>query len=171
MRASVGAALVCLALALFGCGAGSRASSEGQAKGPPAKPSGPLRTESPVQAVRRPEPKVTPPTGEPSRKLLTVDLIKGSGKVAKKRDDLAVHFTSIRINGEPFESIWDKPFEFELSQKDVNPGWVQGLPGMKAGGRRELIVPTKMTSRYPILKGWSNPENALVYVVDLLAVR
>jgi peptidylprolyl isomerase len=170
MKALIAAVLACGTLVLAGCGGASSASEASDASkgGPPAKPPGPLRSESAKQAARRPEPKVTPPRIRPPRELIVEDLIKGSGRPVEKGDDLAVHFTSIRFDGEFFESIWDKPFEFELSAKDVSPGWVQGLPGMRVGGRRELIVPTEMTSRLPIPPGQNYPDHALIYVVDLL---
>lgn len=175
MRASL--AIVTLvafaALPLGGCGGSSGgATADSQQTGTTAaKAPGPIKTESGALAAKRPEPKVPPVEGPPPEKLIVEDLIKGSGKAAKKGDELAVHFTSARYNGEFFESIWKKPFEFELSIKDVNPGWVKGLQGLRVGGRRELIVPTPMTSRFAISAADEDPENALVYVVDLLEVH
>lgn len=170
----VGTVIACTALALAGCGGDSSANgpaTDAGVQGPPARPPGPMETQSGKQAAARPEPNVPAPTGPPTRKLIVKDLIKGTGKTAERDDELAVHFVSIRYNGEFFESIWDKPFEFELSRKDVNPGWVRGLPGMRAGGRRELEVPTELTSRFPIPADENYPEKALIYVVDLLRVH
>jgi peptidylprolyl isomerase len=176
MRTLVGAFAVCAALAVAGCGgdspsSGTASPTQPTKDGPPAKPPGPITTQSGVQAAKRPEPVVPAPEDPPPEELIVENLINGSGKTAQKGDELDVHFTSIRYNGEFFESIWDKPFDFELSKKDVNPGWVQGLPGMRVGGRRELIVPTPLTSNFPISAADSDPENALVYVVDLLGVH
>lgn len=166
---------VCGAIALVGCGSSDSSSTSSTAEsrkdGPSARPPGPITTQSAAQAAKRPEPVVTVPDIPAPEKLIVHDLIKGSGKRAEKRDQLEVHLTSVRFNGgEFFESIWDKPFDFVLSQKDVNPGFVQGLQGMRVGGRRELIVPTELTSRYPIAPSENDPENALIYVVDLLNV-
>lgn len=171
------AVLLCLVLGAAGCGGdGDDSSSSVSASaqpvaakgGPPARPPGPIETQSGAQAAKRPEPTVSPPAGPPSRKLIVEDLIKGSGPVAAPGDELAVHFTAIYYGGEFFESIWDKPFTFELGPEDVNPGWVRGLPGMRVGGRRELTVPTQLTSRYGVSPYDNDPQKALVYVVDLL---
>ncbi len=50
----------------------------------------------------------------------------------------------------------------------VIPGWDQGVPGMKVGGRRELVIPAELaygkTGSPPTI-----PPNApLVFVIDLL---
>jgi len=139
--------------------------------GPPAKPPGPVTTQTAAEAAKRPEPTVAVSLSRPPRKLAVRDLIRGAGRAAQKGDELAVHFTGVRFNGEFFESIWDKPFTFELDSADVNPGWVMGLPGMRAGGRRELVVPTHLTSSYGISPSEDDPQNALIYVVDLLDVK
>jgi FKBP-type peptidyl-prolyl cis-trans isomerase len=171
------AVLLCLVLGATGCGgdgddSSSSVSATAQpaaAEGsPPARPPGPIETQSGAQAAKRPEPTVSPPAGPPPRKLLVEDLIKGSGPVAAPGDELAVHFVAIRYGGEFFESIWDKPFTFYLGVAYVNPGWVRGLPGMRVGGRRELVVPPQLTSRYGVSPYDSDPQKALVYVVDLL---
>ena len=51
------------------------------------------------------------------------------------------------------------------------PGWVQGLSGMKVGGRRELIIPPKLgygaTGSPPTIPG----NSTLVFVVDLISVQ
>ena len=50
------------------------------------------------------------------------------------------------------------------------PGWVQGIPGMKVGGRRELIIPASLAygkaGRPPTIP----PNSPLVFVVDLLSI-
>jgi peptidylprolyl isomerase len=130
-----------------------------------------MTTQSGAEAGQRPEPTVTVSVSRPPRALAVRDLIRGSGRAAQEGDELAVHFAAVRFSGEFFESIWEEPFSFELDSDEVSPGWVRGLPGMRVGGRRELIVPTQLTSRYGIPPSENDPRNALIYVVDLLEVK
>ena len=48
--------------------------------------------------------------------------------------------------GKEFDSSWSRnePFTTALTSGSVIPGWVQGIPGMKVGGRRELIIPASL---------------------------
>ena len=53
-------------------------------------------------------------------------------------------------DGKEFDSSWkrNQPFSTALGAGSVIPGWVKGIPGMKVGGRRELIIPpTSRTGR------------------------
>lgn len=73
--------------------------------------------------------------------------------------------------GKQFDASWDRgePFSFALGAGQVIPGWDQGIPGMKVGGRRELIIPPELaygaTGSPPTIP----PNETLIFVVDLLA--
>ena len=67
------------------------------------------------------------------------------------------------------ESSWTsgQPATFSLAQ--VIPGWQQGIPGMKIGGRRVLVIPASLG--YGAAGGGPiGPNETLVFVVDLLAI-
>jgi peptidylprolyl isomerase len=123
--------------------------------------SGPLAT----------EPNVTPPSGPAPTKLVTKDLIKGTGATAENGQTVTVNYVGVLYKGgKKFDASWKRkePFSFQLGKGAVIPGWDQGIPGMKVGGRRELIIPAELAygSRG---SGSSIPPNApLVFVVDLL---
>ena len=55
-------------------------------------------------------------------------------------------------------------------RRRVIQGWINGIPGMKVGGRRELIIPPALA-----YKNQSNgpiPANStLIFIVDLLKVE
>jgi len=158
---------VCGALVVCGCGGGDDSSTG--STGSSAKETAPAKH---VTKVKGPPPKITAPEGPPPAKLEVTDLRKGTGAEAKLGDELTVQFAAIRYTtGEPFESSWDsgKPFTFTLDSDSVSPGWVRGLPGMRVGGRRELVVPPKLISRFGLPPG-TGPEATLIYVVDLLEV-
>ena len=90
------------------------------------------------------EPTVTPPSGPPPTKLETKELIVGTGAEAKAGDSVTVNYVGVLYkNGKKFNASWEtqQPFTFTLGKGQVIKGWDQGIPGMKVGGRRELIIP------------------------------
>lgn len=133
-------------------------------------------TTAPV--VRGVKPKVVVPPGPPPDHLVVEDLRKGQGPPARIGHKLTVQFVALRWNGEDFQSSWDtgkvEPFTFRLhnNPREVMPGWERGIPGMREGGRRELIVP-------PQLVYWPNQHRAerfahpetFVYVVEAIKVH
>lgn len=119
------------------------------------------------------EPKVTVPTGPAPTKLETKDLIVGTGAEAKAGDKVTVNYVGVLYKtGKEFNASWEtkEPFSFTLGEGQVIKGWDKGVVGMKVGGRRELIIPAELAYG----KTGSPPKipanEALVFVVDLLAV-
>jgi peptidylprolyl isomerase len=117
------------------------------------------------------EPNVTPPSGPAPTKLVTKELIVGTGAEAKAGDTVTVNDVGILYaTGKQFENTFTRkePSTFALS--GLIPGFSKGIPGMKVGGRRELIIPAALGYG----KAGSPPKipaNApLVFVVDLLSV-
>jgi peptidylprolyl isomerase len=170
-----------LALALLAAGCGGNDSSDGATDGrdvattqPPPEPGDRIPTGTGADAAKRSEPKVYVPDSPPPKEVIVRDMIEGSGAAAKPGDELTVNFVGVRyLGGEFFESSWDwpKPFTFTLGMKDVIPGWVKGLPGMREGGRRYLAVPGKLAARGGVSPLPGADENSLIYVVDLIEVE
>jgi peptidylprolyl isomerase len=117
------------------------------------------------------EPSVTPPSGAPPTALVVKDLIKGTGPEAKLGKSITVNYVGVLFHGgKVFDASWKRgqPATFPLEQGKLIAGWTQGIPGMKVGGRRELVIPAALA--YGV-KGSppSIPANApLVFVIDLL---
>ena len=86
------------------------------------------------------KPAVALPKGPPPSKLVTKDLITGTGTAAKSGTNVTVNYVGVLYKGgKEFDSSWKtgRPFApFVLGQGSVIPGWDQGLVGMKVGGRR-----------------------------------
>jgi peptidylprolyl isomerase len=117
------------------------------------------------------KPTVTPPSGAPPTKLVTKDIIVGTGPEAKAGQSVTVNYVGVLFHGgKEFDSSWkrNEPFTFTLGQGQVIKGWDQGVPGMKVGGRRELVIPASLAYG---AKGSppAIPANApLVFVIDML---
>jgi FKBP-type peptidyl-prolyl cis-trans isomerase len=119
------------------------------------------------------KPVVTVPTGPAPTKLVVKDLITGTGATAAAGQTVTVNYVGVLYkNGKQFDSTWSRnqPFTTALSTSSVIQGWVKGIPGMKVGGRRELIVPPSLGYG----KAGSPPtipaNSTLVFVVDLISV-
>jgi len=84
------------------------------------------------------------PTGQIT-KLAKADLKEGDGKVAKKGDTVTVHYTgALAATGVIFQSSKDLGQPVTLSLKSVIKGWTIGVPGMREGGVRRLIIPAEL---------------------------
>src|SRR5581483_1975132 len=72
------------------------------------------------------------------------ELKEGTGEEAKKGDVVTVHYTGTLKDGKKFDSSVDrgKPFTVQIGVGQVIKGWDEGIPGMKVGGKRKLIIPS-----------------------------
>lgn len=163
MRAATTALVACLLVAIAGCG-GEEGSDGDRATAPPPRTVD-LGAGPPVEI----------PAGPPPRRLVVEDLRKGSGAAAAEGDELTVEYLGVRWgDGSEFTNSWDrrKPFRFVLGGNNlfINPGWHEGIPGMRVGGRRKLIVPPDWQYKggAPAELG---PDDTLVYVIDLVSIR
>ncbi len=124
--------------------------------------SGPLAT----------EPTITPPKGAAPTKLVTKEIVTGTGAEAKAGASVTVNYVgALYSNGKVFNASWETktPFTFTLGEGQVIKGWDQGVVGMRVGGRRELIIPAELaygkTGRPPMIP----PNSPLIFIVDLLS--
>ena len=125
---------------------------------------------TPLPAALKTKPKVVPPSGPTPRKLVVKDLIKGTGPAAAATSTVTVNYVGVLYKGgKEFDSSWKRGTTAQFPLSGVIPGWQQGIPGMKVGGRRELIVPAALAYKNQAQPGI--PANsALVFVIDLHGV-
>lgn len=118
------------------------------------------------------KPEIPKPSGKEPTKLVTNDIVVGKGAAVKAGDNVVVHYVGVLFSdGEQFDASWDngQPFPFVLGQGSVIPGWDQGVPGMKVGGRRLLTIPPDLAYG-DAGQGSIGPNSTLVFAVDLLNV-
>ncbi|HEY4888590.1 MAG TPA: FKBP-type peptidyl-prolyl cis-trans isomerase [Candidatus Dormibacteraeota bacterium] len=119
----------------------------------PYTSTGPVANESPLPAAA-PSPSpgtddfnagaglpvVTYPDG-----LKYIELTVGTGTAAQSGDNITVQYTGwLSTGGQPFDSSRQAgrtPFTVQIGRGQVIPGWDEGIPGMKIGGKRKLIIP------------------------------
>lgn len=99
------------------------------------------------------------------------DLTVGGGPEATDTSTIRVHYSGWLKNGQLFgTSRGSNPLEFTLGNEEMIEGWEYGLPGMKEGGKRKLIIPPNLAygSRG---NGPIHPNATLVFEVELLEVK
>jgi peptidylprolyl isomerase len=182
-RTVLGLATLAAAIVVAGCGSSSSSSTigvgiENKADESLAKSSGsaatPTSTSSttPTSGPLSKEPTVTPPSGPAPTKLVTKEIVAGTGAEAKAGESVTVNYVGVLYKGgKVFDASWkrNEPFTFTLGRGQVIPGWDQGVPGMKVGGRRELIIPSPLAYGAKGSPPTIPPNAPLVFVVDLLA--
>lgn len=102
--------------------------------------------------------------------LVINDLVEGTGPEAVAGGTVTVHYVGVDYeSGEKFDASWDRgqPATFPLN--GLIRAWQEGIPGMKVGGRRELICPP--ATAYGTSGGHRLSGRTLIFVIDLLQVR
>ena len=114
---------------------------------------------------------ISKPEGAAPTTLVTKDIIEGTGPAAVATSTMTVHYTLLTWSkGEVVESSWDSgsPATFPLA--NVIAGWQQGIPGMKVGGRRLLVIPPDLGYGAQGAGGAIGPNETLVFVVDVIGI-
>ncbi len=106
--------------------------------------------------------------------LQSVDTVEGTGDVVNAGATVTAHYTgAVAATGVIFQSSHDgqnQPIAFPLS--GVIKGWTQGVPGMKVGGTRRLLIPAALAYGANPPQGSGIPANAdLVFDIELTAVK
>jgi len=116
------------------------------------------------------KPEVEFQAGPPPSELTITDLIVGEGAEAVRGGIVDVHYVGVDYEtGEEFDSSWDRGQSANFPLDRLIPGWQEGIPGMKVGGRRQLTVPPELAYG-PAGAGHRLSGRTLVFVIDLLGV-
>jgi FKBP-type peptidyl-prolyl cis-trans isomerase FkpA len=131
------------------------------------------------QPTNAPAPATAPAV--PEAVVLVTDLVAGIGDEALPGMIVIVHYTgwlhdpaAKDQHGRKFDSSRDRgqPFSFPLGSARVIRGWEQGIPGMKIGGTRRLVIPPELAYGPRGAGNGVIPPNAtLIFEVELLAVE
>jgi FKBP-type peptidyl-prolyl cis-trans isomerase len=152
MRVLLCSAVVAVALAVAGCGSDSGSTSSSNTT------RSSQRQQVVLHYITR-EAKPRNPGPHPHARvdhLIVKDLRVGRGAAIRSGDSGIFEFIATNwVTGEKLEESWHRktPFETQIEKNVVIEGWAQGVPGMRVGGRRQLIIP-------PALGFTTNPLHA-----------
>ena len=108
--------------------------------------------------------------------LQTIDLVEGNGAEVFKASTITAHYTGAYAStGEIFQSSKDTGSPFTSPLNGLIQGWIEGLPGMREGGTRRLIIPGNLAyGEAP--EGYTpgstaQPLGPLVFDIELISVE
>jgi peptidylprolyl isomerase len=116
------------------------------------------------------KPEIDFPGGEPPIDLDIIDLVVGDGAEATPGAEVLVHYVGVEFtSGDEFDSSWNRGEPIKFPLRGLIQGWQDGIPGMKVGGRRQLICPPHLA--YGAAGGGHRLSGqTLIFVIDLLDV-
>jgi peptidylprolyl isomerase len=118
----------------------------------------------------RTKPEVEFYEGEEPTELVIIDIIEGDGPVATPGATVDVHYLGVDFETlEEFDSSWSRGQSINFPLGSLIAGWQQGIPGMKVGGRRQLICPPQLAYG-PAGGGHRLSGRTLTFVIDLQGV-
>lgn len=108
--------------------------------------------------------------------LTVADVVVGDGAEVVEGDLITAHYTGwVYTDGvkaeEPFDSsvARGEPATFPIGVGRLIKGWDQGLPGMRVGGTRELVIAPDLA--YGEMERPNIPANSTLYfTIELLAI-
>jgi peptidylprolyl isomerase len=117
------------------------------------------------------KPEIEPTMGDAPTDLVITDLVVGDGAEATPGATVDVHYVGVDFEtGEQFDASWDRGQSIAFPLNGLVRGWQEGIPGMKVGGRRQLICPPEWAYG-PAGGGHRLSGRTLVFVIDLLGVK
>lgn len=119
---------------------------------------------------------INPPKAPAQQQITTgyekQDLVAGQGDLAVAGDTLTVNYIGMLPDGKVFDSSIDRhtPYTFTVGVGQVIKGWDQGLIGMRAGGKRRLIIAPDYAYG-PSGYGAVPANTPIIFEVELLQVQ
>ena len=108
--------------------------------------------------------------------LTKSDTVIGTGAVAALGNQITVNYTlwlysstAAGFKGTQIES--GSAVTFTLASGSLIEGWVQGIPGMKVGGKRTLVIPGSLGYGAAGFGTKIPPNAGLVFDIELTAVK
>ena len=95
----------------------------------------------------------------------------GDGEEVARGDVIEVHYTGTLEDGTEFDSSsGGDPIKFALESGNLIEGWVEGIPGMKEGGRRKLTIPSELGYGEAGFPPDIPPDAVLIFEVEIVSI-
>ena len=114
------------------------------------------------------KPVIEPATEPAPQDLVIEDIVVGDGAEAQPSGFVEVHDVGVDYEtNQEFDSSWGRGQSIEFPLTGLIAGWQEGIPGMKVGGRRKLVIPPEKAYGPA---GGAHPLSGrtLTFVIDLI---
>ena len=99
------------------------------------------------------KPVIEAQSGPAPTDLVVEDIVVGDGAEAQPGAVVEVHYVGAEYEtNQEFDSSWDRGQSIEFPLTGLIAGWQEGIPGMKVGGRRKLIIPPERPMVLPAVR-------------------
>jgi peptidylprolyl isomerase len=99
-------------------------------------------------------------------------LIPGKGATLKATDTLTFNYCGVGlVTQNQFDSSWANGAPITYGLADLIPGWSVGMPGMKVGEQRLLILPGSQAYGPTPPSSEILPDESLAFVVELVSIQ
>jgi peptidylprolyl isomerase len=107
----------------------------------------------------------------PMTSLSITDVVPGDGAEVEPGATVTVEYCGVGLaSGALFDSSWARGQAASFPLAGVIAGWQEGIPGMKPGGRRLLVIPADLAyGDAPPPGSGIAPGESLIFVVDLVS--
>lgn len=110
--------------------------------------------------------------GPPPEKLIMKDLVEGTGEQVGASAEVTVNYIGVACStGKIFDASYGRGQPATFGLDGVIPGWTQGIPGMKVGGKRLLGIPSALAYGEAGNPPSIAPDEALWFVVEILGTK
>lgn len=144
--------------------------------GPPsiaAPPTGPAVDVSALPKTTKIDGKTVTLKAMPSG-VLYYDQKVGTGASPKVGQTVSVQYTGTLLDGTKFDSSYDHggtPIDFPIGVGQVIKGWDDGVPSMKIGGKRRLVIPGDLAYGANPPTPTIPPNATLIFDIELVGIK
>jgi peptidylprolyl isomerase len=104
--------------------------------------------------------------------LQIIDIKPGDGEAVPEGATITAHYTGALVkDGTIFQSSHDFGNAISFGLNQVIEGWTKGVPGMKVGGTRRLIIPAAMAYGPSSPSPNIPPNSDLVFDIELVKIN
>ena len=104
--------------------------------------------------------------------LQSLDLSQGKGDPVQPGDSITVNYCGVGlVSRQVFDSSWARGEPISFGLDGLIQGWIDGLPGMRVGGERLLVIPGDLAYGPNPPTPAIGPNETLVFVIQLLAIE
>jgi len=108
----------------------------------------------------------------PVTELQIIDTVEGTGDIVPEGATITAHYTgALCSDGTIFQSSHDFGEAISFPLSGVIQGWTKGVPGMKVGGTRRLVIPAALAYGANSPSPNIPPNSDLVFDIELVAIN